>query len=115
MESENNQKIHDVCKSIRIICHSKAIEFIDKKEHSNNANILEIINYTDQKSEISRLIEKNDWVTLFENKQWLSLLDMAYNVEYLYNSDNRISKLLKVVLEFFSQEVKSCSFCSLVK
>jgi hypothetical protein len=114
MKSENNEKIYDACENIRLICYSKAIEFINKNENSNNANVLKIIDYTNQKSEISYLIKKNDWATLFVNKQWLSLLDMAYNIECLYNFDKKIKRLLKVILNFFSKEVECCVFSYVV-
>jgi hypothetical protein len=114
MKNENNQVIYDACESIRLICFSKATEFISKNENSNNASALKIISYTDQKSEINNLIKKNDWDILFINKQWLSLLDMAYNIECLYNFDKKIKRLLKTILDFFSKEVKLCVFSHLV-
>ena len=108
MEPSNDQKIYYACERVRIFCFMRAGKPIMKsKDDEKIGDFLGAKRVTDslcKGSLISSIIENHKWEELFANEDWLSVLEMAQNLNSL--EAGTISKELETIAMFFPEETK---------
>lgn len=103
--NDENKQIYDLCQDIRSFCFANASrEIITNKDHSKGA--FHVIERTSiDESPIGILIKKQDWETLFNNEEWLVMLEGAQNLNILYKYEP-VKNALKKILELFPKETE---------
>lgn len=98
---DDNSKIHNACNAIRaLITVSSAVEGL-KNPGSGIGNITD---KTGKGSIINSLIQGMDWKNLFLNKEWLSVLEGAQNLNFV--NGGLFKEHLIIVAKFFPEETE---------
>lgn len=98
---EQDEEIYNACNTIRaLMTVSSAMEGLKNP----GQGIRDITAKTEDGSVVYALIKGRDWENLFQNKEWLSVLEGATNLNFMQN--DRYKKHLLTITEFFPEETK---------
>ncbi len=114
--SPTDERIYYACERIRLFCFTRAGKQVltskSVSELNEHPGAKKIIAAVHKGSLIHSLISKNDWKSLFENEEWLSLLDMAQNLNSL--EEGTVTEQLKTLAELFPEETRTYIFTEIL-
>jgi len=106
---EENRSIYRACNTIRSLI--TAYSAINGFRHPNQG-LGNLALKAGKGSVINELVQKRDWDNLFQNQEWLNILDCAYNVNILQNGIYK--EHLITLAKFFPDETNGYIFVEIL-
>lgn len=100
---EENREIYDACNTLRAsMTVSMAVYVVNNP--GTKIGMLGMIEKIEQGSVINDLVKGYDWDKLFQNEEWLNVLQGATNLNFLENGQYK--EYLMTIAKFFPEETK---------
>ena len=108
-----NEKIQAACKFIMLSIFSAASEASSKSKSDSVISVTnQVINETCENSQLSIIINDNNWDILFSDKRWLNYLFAAQNLSI---TNPKLVRPLKTLASYFPLETKCFIFSEALK
>lgn len=98
---EENSEIYFACNAVRsLITVNSAIYGLK----NIGQGLINVAQKTGKGSRIIELVQSRDWENLFQDEEWLNVLEMAVNLNSLQN--DQYKKYLTTIAKFFPEETE---------